>query len=712
MKKRILFVALLAVLMFFSGTEMVNAEETVREETVEMAKGNGVFGFWHYGEGDSSIVITKYTGAEENVVIPSMIAGKKVTEIDRLAFSGNEWVLSVNVPDTVTSVGEYCFAKCENLTAIYGMKNVEYIGWYAFYNCKNLRSVSLGTALQIIEPYAFQYCEKLNGCVFPSTLTGLGERCFENTGLTSVNVGASVEMGKKAFSNCQNLVSASVHTSISGYAFAGNKNLTTVSIGANANIGYNAFEQCSSLKNVSIANGNTGISIGRGAFAGCSGLVKVSLPSSVRYLEDSSFAGCTSLNQIGLSNRLLKIGRGAFSGCSSLISVVVPNTVMQIEDRAFDSCNALSSILIPNSVTNMRDEICSNEVTIKCYAGSEAEKYASAKGNPIVLLKAVPSSSIKFSAGTIYMNVDDMRLLTYSITPANTTDAVIWASSNTGIAEVNGIGEVTAKGVGSVTIIAKTTSGRRATVNIAVSHKPKEISFLKSSVTIMAGESMTQKAVVKDDAGVRNDIKPSYSSSNPKAASVSASGTVLGIAPGVAVITAKTGKLSASYKVTVVSNQPKSITFSKKKKTLVAGHTLTQKASVMGSLGKITSIKPIYSSSNSKVAAVSPSGQIKGLKEGSVTIKAVIGKLKATYQVQVVMAKISKKGKTLKITTVPNARVKVRAKKSFLGKSSKTVKADKKGNAKIKFRKKLKGITVKVQIKISGYKKKTIKKKF
>ena len=76
------------------------------------------------------------------------------------------------------------------------------------------------------------------------------------------------------------------------------------------------------------------------------------------------------------------------------------------------------------------------------------------------------------------------------------------------------------------------------------------------------------------------------------------------------------------------------------------------------------------------------------------------------------MAKISKKGKTLKITTVPNARVKVRAKKSFLGKSSKTVKADKKGNAKIKFRKKLKGITVKAQIKKSGYKKKTIKKKF
>ncbi len=599
MKKRILFVALLAVLMFFSGTEMVNAEETVREETMEMAKGNGVFGFWQYKEGDySNIVITKYTGAEENVVIPSMIAGKKVTAIGNWAFEYNDWVISVNIPDTVTSIGYGSFQSCGNLTAIYGMKNVVSISRYAFSNCGNLRSVSLGTALTSIGYYAFQNCVKLNGCVFPSTLTYLGIGSFENTGLTSVNVAASVEMDRSAFNNCQNLVSASVHTSISGYAFAGNKNLTTVSIGANANIGYNAFEQCSSLKNVSIANGNTGISIGTEAFSGCSSLVKVTLPSSVRYLEESSFAGCTSLKQIGLSNRLLKIGRTAFSGCSSLISVAVPNTVTQIEYAAFNSCNALSSILIPNSVINMQDhyyQICSNEVTIKCYAGSEAEKYASAKGNPIVLLKAVPSSSIKFSAGTIYMNVDDTRLLTYAITPANTTDAVIWESSNTGIAEVNGIGEVTAKGVGSVTIIAKTTSGRRATVNIAVSHKPKEISFLKSSVTIMAGESMTQKAVVKDDAGVRNDIKPSYSSSNPKAASVSASGAVLGIAPGVAVITAKTGKLSASYKVTVVSNQPKSITFSKKKKTLVAGHTLTQKASVMGSLGKITSLKPIYS---------------------------------------------------------------------------------------------------------------------
>ena len=151
MKKRILFVALLAVLMFFSGTEMVNAEETVREETVEMAKGNGVFGFWQYKEGDySNIVITKYTGAEENVVIPSMIAGKKVTAIGNWAFEYNDWVISVNIPDTVTSIGYGSFQSCGNLTAIYGMKNVVSISSYAFSNCGNLLSVSLVTALTSI----------------------------------------------------------------------------------------------------------------------------------------------------------------------------------------------------------------------------------------------------------------------------------------------------------------------------------------------------------------------------------------------------------------------------------------------------------------------------------------------------------------------------------------------------------------------------------
>lgn len=715
MKKGVFYVTLLVVFMLFSGTDMVNAKEIVREETVEMAKGDSVFGFWQYYERDSNIIISKYTGAEENVVAPSMIAGKKVTQIDSYVFKENEWIVTVTIPDTVTYIGYESFRACENLSAIYGMKNVEFIERCAFQDCGNLRSVSLGNALKTISALAFKNCVKLNGCVFPSTLKELDRYCFENTGMTSVNIPASVELGDGVFYNCQNLLTVSANANIPGRAFAECPKLTTVSIGANVDISNEAFYNCSSLKNVTITNGSAGITIGLEAFRYCSALAKISLPASVRYLGDRSFEGCTSLSQISLSNRLLGIGDGAFYGCASLVSVVVPNTVTWIGYGAFSDCVSLNSILIPNSVTGLLDynnEICSNEVTIKCYAGSEAEKYALKKGNPTILLKAVPSSSIKFSAGTVYMNVDDMRQLTYAITPVNTTDAVIWASSNAGIAEVNGIGEVTAKGVGSVTIIATTTSGRRATVNIAVSHKPKEISFSQSNVTIMAGETMTQKAVVKDDAGARNDIKPAYTSSNPKVASVSAAGTVTGIAPGVATITAKTGKLSASYKVTVVSNQPKSISFSKKKKTIVAGHTSSQKASVLGSLGKITSVKPTYSSSNPKVASVSPSGQVKGLKEGSVTIKASIGKLKATYKVEVVMAKVSKKGKTLKITTVPNARVKVSAKKTFLGRSSKTVKANKKGSVKIKFRKKLKGVTVKVQIKKSGYKKKTIKKKF
>ena len=52
------------------------------------------------------------------------------------------------------------------------------------------------------------------------------------------------------------------------------------------------------------------------------------------------------------------------------------------------------------------------------------------------------------------------------------------------------------------------------------------------------------------------------------------------------------------------------------------------------------------------------------------------------------------------------------AKKAFLGKASKTVKVNSKGVAKIKFKKKIKKVTVKIKVTKSGYKAKTLKKKY
>lgn len=699
----------------FSEAEHVDINSA--KDTEISVKGDSAFGFWQYRVNwDDEVTITKYTGAEANVSIPRTIEGKSVKYLGYNAFSDNTWIVSVNVPDTVISIeggwSEGCFSGCTSLSVISGMANVTYIGSYAFYNCSNLTAVSFGTSLAEIDDHAFKNCVKLTNCTFPSSLTILDSWCFENTGLTSISILSSdVKLGSGVFYNCQNIASVQINSYVPNEAFNNCPKLTTVSVGANVGIGYQAFYGCSSLKNITIAEGSEGISIGENSFLDCTGLETISLPQNVRYINRSAFNGCTSLQNVRLPFGLLEIGNYAFYGNTALKSIVIPNSVIKIGYEAF-GYGSLNSILIPNSVTAIGDNFCNNSAVIQCYPGSYAQSYATNKNYQTALLQPVASSSLSFSAATVYMNVDDVKKLSYAIAPANTTDAIIWESSSSRIATVNGVGEVTAEGSGSATIIATTTSGVRASVNVVVANKPNSISFKNSEVTIMVGESKTQAAVVKDNAGIRNDVIPVYSSSNSGIASVSAAGTVTGLKEGKVTITAKTSGLSASYKVMVVSNKPTGISFKKSKKTVIVGHTSKQKATVTGAAGILKNAKPTYTSSNKKIATVSSTGAVKGRKTGTVTIKAKIGKYTASYKVGVVMAKISKKGKTLKITTIPRAKVKVSAKKSVLGSSSKTKRANKKGVVKIKFRNKIKGVKVKVKISKSGYKKRTITKNF
>lgn len=206
------------------------------------------------------------------------------------------------------------------------------------------------------------------------------------------------------------------------------------------------------------------------------------------------------------------------------------------------------------------------------------------------------------------MDIDNIQQIAYTISPGNTTDTIIWESSNPKIATVNGIGEVEGVKQGTVTIIATTTSGKTMRVNVVVNNKADSIDFANSSKTISIGKKYTQKAIVKDEKGVRNDIKPIYISSDPSIAIVDRnSGKVIGLKEGTAEITAKTGGLSASYTINVTKKSEKSTLkapkITKKGKTLyiktTKGAKVTVKANkkVLGKKSKTTTV-------NSKGVAV------------------------------------------------------------------------------------------------------------
>ena len=116
-------------------------------------------------------------------------------------------ISSLEILNTVTSIGNYAFYNCSKLTSITIPEGVTTIGDYAFYNCSALTSVTIGKSVTSIGNYAFYNCSKLTNVTIPERVTTIGDYTFYNcSALTSVTIGKSVtSIGNEAFSNCRNL---------------------------------------------------------------------------------------------------------------------------------------------------------------------------------------------------------------------------------------------------------------------------------------------------------------------------------------------------------------------------------------------------------------------------------------------------------------------------------------------------------------------------
>lgn len=118
---------------------------------------------------DNTAILTKRQGALDDIVLPSTIThnGKDytLTRIGNNAFC-ESGILSITIPNTVTTIGDAAFYGCSDLTSVTIPNSVSTIEGYAFYSCKNLRSVTIGAFVQSIGKNAFSGCSMLKEVIF------------------------------------------------------------------------------------------------------------------------------------------------------------------------------------------------------------------------------------------------------------------------------------------------------------------------------------------------------------------------------------------------------------------------------------------------------------------------------------------------------------------------------------------------------------------
>ncbi|HJI60585.1 MAG TPA: leucine-rich repeat domain-containing protein [Ruminococcus bromii] len=133
------------------------------------------------------------------------------------------------------------------------------------------------------------------------------------------------------------------------------------------------------------------------AFSSCHSLTKVNLSEGLEILNNSVFFNCSELREIKLPSTLKEIGPSAFSG-AALNNVVLPDSgkLTKIDEYAFYQSRELTDITIPACITSIPDNVfaeCSKEVTIHGASGSYAQNYA--KKNNLKFKADLGSSSTK-----------------------------------------------------------------------------------------------------------------------------------------------------------------------------------------------------------------------------------------------------------------------------------------------------------------------------
>ena len=259
-----------------------NLEEVTLEEGIEILRG------WIFQDclKLNEIVIPKSlkraNKAFRNSNVKKVIFADGTKRIlDGILFEAND-LITVVLPNSITSIGMNAFNGCNNLTNINISENITEIGDYAFNKCKSLKNFDLPKNLKKLGVKVFAKARNLKEITIPKSLQEYSES-FKSSQIEKVIFeNGTIKIPKKILQNTDN------------------------------------------LKNIVIPN--TAKIIEDGAFLGCNKLEIVTIPDSVEIIGFQAFNLCENLRRVELSNSVKEIDSQAFEKNQKLLIVCPKNS--------------------------------------------------------------------------------------------------------------------------------------------------------------------------------------------------------------------------------------------------------------------------------------------------------------------------------------------------------------------------------------------------
>ena len=291
------------------------------------------------------------------VRLTSVTLPDTVTYIANEAFYGCSRLTSAKLSASLTEIPDGLFGYCTALAAIEIPQGVTAIGDRAFYMAEQLASISLPEGLASIGTEAFAGCTKLSGVTLPRSLTAIGDKAFAYCsamghvvlpdGITAIGTDVNASGGPTLY--CQNGTTTEQTLIASGHSYSP---ILTILEVEKADGTYDIVVwDCADLATeVVVPEGVT--KIRSYAFQNCS-MVSLTLPSSLRIIEEYAFYGAKQLKSLEIPVGVEVIGARAFDNCHALESMIIPDSVYSIGENAFRYCHALKELTIPGSVTEL-----------------------------------------------------------------------------------------------------------------------------------------------------------------------------------------------------------------------------------------------------------------------------------------------------------------------------------------------------------------------